>query len=40
MLCVLKGDMVIIFSTLRFNVKSGDYRNLSTTDGMIDIFAE
>ena len=39
MLCVLKGDAVILFSTLSFNVKSGEYRNLSTTNDMIDIFA-
>ena len=38
MLCVLEGDMVIIISTLRFNVKSGEYRNLSTTHGMNHIF--
>ena len=38
MLCVLKGDTVIIISTLTFNVKSGEYRNLSTTDGVKHIF--
>ena len=35
--CVLKGDAVVIVSTLSFNVKTGEYRNLSTTDGMNDI---
>ena len=37
-LFVLKGDALVSISTLSFNLKTGEYRNLSTTDGMNHIF--